>query len=59
MVVHTAAAFIERLKFGFIVILAFISIYTKHISVCLILWHVDALLGNDRERSSYTTAITE
>jgi hypothetical protein len=23
-----------------------------------ILWHVDTLLGNDRERSNYTTAVT-
>jgi hypothetical protein len=24
-----------------------------------IVWHVDPLLGNDRERSSYITAVTE
>jgi hypothetical protein len=26
-------------------------------SICIILWHVDLLLGNDRETSSYTIAV--
>jgi hypothetical protein len=28
-------------------------------NVAYILWHVDPLLGNDREISSYTTAIAK
>jgi hypothetical protein len=30
----------------------------KHVCRRLILWHVDSLLGNDREISNYTTAVT-
>jgi hypothetical protein len=27
--------------------------------IITLLWHVDPLLGNDRERNSYTTVVTE
>jgi hypothetical protein len=30
--------------------------WQEYIINSIILWHVDLLLGNDRERSSYTTA---
>jgi hypothetical protein len=30
-----------------------------YIPELFIMWYVDPLLGNDRERSSYTTAVTE
>jgi hypothetical protein len=32
---------------------------TRSLAGFLVLWHVDPLLGNDRERNSYIIAITE